>query len=172
VDGQFFPQIATVASDYLHYKIRPPSCRNFLWNAFQENIVRKIYNVIPQPEFSQRFGLQDAAPNPQPITEKFAASGIYDGAQRVFTPILPQITEPVLLNIDASFFASSSAELLIKSLTRSGLKSDLVTVCLSVDNPDVTEMERQRARDFIQLLSNRPEIASAANSSPPETATK
>ena len=170
--GQFFPQISTVARDHLHYRMHQASYRNFLWNAFQANIARRLYNVIPLPDFMQRFGLNDANDAQKEITEKFAASDIYDGAQRIFTARIPQIKEPVLLNIDASFFASTDATQLFESLMKSGLKSDLVTICLSEDNPDVTDIERQRLRTFLGLLSQRAEILPTTLSSASSTATQ
>lgn len=153
-----FPRIATIARDHLHYGMYQASYRNFLWNAFQSNIARKIYNVIPLPDFMQRFGLKDPVEARKEITEKFSGHDTYDGAQRVFTARLPAITEPVLLNIDASFFASTDAAQLLESLMKSGLKSDLVTACLAEDNPDVTDSERQRLRSFIELLSPHADI--------------
>jgi len=172
MNGQFFPQISAVARDHQDFRMSPASYRNFLWDAFQENIVRKIYNVIPPSDFAQRFGQENAAGSRQEIIEKFAASDIYDGAQRTFTATLPRITEPVLLNIDASYFGSADARELFDSLMRSGLRSDLVTVCLSEDNPDVTDLERGRLREFLALLSQRAEIIPPTNSLDSPTALK
>jgi hypothetical protein len=144
------PQIATIAADHAHFLIRRIFYKNFLWAAFQANITRKIYTVLPPADFKERIGAT-------PQQNKFV---IYEFCSpRIFTTSLPSVAEPVLLNIDASFFASTDAAQLVHDLMKSGLKADIVTICLAEDNPDVTDLDRRKARDFIALLSRHATIS-------------
>jgi hypothetical protein len=143
------PQIATIVSDHEHFKIERTSYKDYLWVAFQTNIARKIYAVLPPADFKEKFD------NPQPQKEIV----VYEyGSPRIFTTKLPSVAEPVLLNIDASFFHATDAAQLIDDLMKSGLKADIVTICLAEDNPDVTDLDRKKARDFIADLSAHADI--------------
>jgi hypothetical protein len=144
------PQIATIAADHAHFLIRQISYRDFLWAAFQTNIAREIYTVLPPVDFKERIGV-----TPQQnefVTYEFCSP-------RIFTMSLPPVAEPVLLNIDASYFASTDTAQLVNDLIKSGLKADIVTICLAEDNPDVTDLDRRKARDFIVLLSRHATIS-------------
>ena len=157
------PRVARIVADHEHFAIERTSYRDFLWDAFQTDIAREIYTVLPPADFGKRF---DTAQTQKDIVR-------YEfGSPRIFTTRLPALAEPVLLNIDASFFASTTAAGLMDDLMKSGLKADLVTVCLARDNPDVTETDRQKARDFIALLSARADVISCTPSSPPAKVTK
>ena len=144
------PQIATVAADHAHFLIRRISYRDFLWAAFQADMAREIYTVLPPADFKRRF---DAVPQQNKVVIHEYCS------PRVFTTSLPSVAEPVLLNIDASFFASTDIAQLVDDLVKSGLKADIVTICLAEDNPDVTDLDRRKARDFIALLSQHATIS-------------
>jgi hypothetical protein len=145
------PQIAKIVSDHERFNISRTSYKDYLWVAFQTNIAREIYTVLPPADFKERFD------NPQPKKE----IAVYEyGSPRIFTSSLPSVAEPVLLNIDASYFASTDAAQLIDELMKSGLKADIVTICLAEDNPDVTDRDRQKARDFIRFLSAHADISS------------
>jgi len=135
-----------VEGDSSHYNNNSPDRLNFLWVAMQKNIARGIYNVIPPPDFMKRFGLTDPAAAQKDIVEHEF------GSPRVVTTRLPSISEPVLLNIDASFFASTDPAQILDVLLKANLSSDIVTICLAEDNPDVTDFERKRLHDFIGLL--------------------
>ena len=154
MDGSHFsegpPQIATIVDDHTHFPMRQVSYRDFLWAAFQTDIAREIYTVLPQADFKERFG---ATPQQNKII-------IYEFCSpRIFTTTLPSVNEAVLLNIDASFFASTDAAQLVNDLMKSSLKADIVTICLAEDNPDVTDLDRRKARDFIALLSRHAAIS-------------
>ena len=144
------PQIATVADDHAHFPMRNISYRDFLWAAFQTDIAREIYTVLPPADFKEKIG----------ATLRQNKIVIYEFCSpRIFTTSLPSVAEPVLLNIDASFFASTDAAQLVNDLMKSGLKADIVTICLAEDNPDVTDPDRQKALDFIALLSRHATIS-------------
>lgn len=133
------------------------SYRDFLWAAMQTNIAREIITVIPREDFKKRFGLKDDLSAQRDVTTHEY------GSPRVFSVRLPSGSEPVLLNIDASFFASRTPAELLDDLMKSPLRADLVTVCLAEDNPDVTDLERQKARDFIARLSAHAGISDYAS---------
>jgi len=151
------PQIASVVADHEHFALEPATYRNFLWEAFQTDIARGIYTVLPAADFSKRF---DAAP-----TQKDIVRHEY-GSPRIFTTSLPTIAEPVLLNIDASFFSSATPGQLVADLMKSGLRADVVTVCLAKDNPDVTDLDRQKAQDFATVMSAHADIVNYTPASP------
>lgn len=150
------PRIATIAADHAHFLVRQISYKDFLWAAFQTDIVREIHTVLPPADFKERIG---ATPQQNEYV-------IYEFCSpRIFTVSLPSVAEPVLLNIDASFFASTDAAQLVNDLMKSGLKADIVTICLAEDNPDVTDLDRRKARDFIALLSRHATISEYQSSS-------
>jgi hypothetical protein len=157
------PQIATIVADHEHFTIERTSYKDFLWVAFQTNIAREFYTVLPPADFKERFNTTQT--NKEIVRHEF-------GSLRIFTTRLPPVAEPVLLNIDASFFASTDAAQLLDDLMKSGLKADIVTVCLAEDNPDVADTDRQKARDFISLLSAHADIADYKPSSPLSKATR
>jgi hypothetical protein len=155
-----------LAGDPSHFNKDYADHKSFLWVAFQDNIAREIYNVIPPVDFMKRFGLTDAATARKEIVEHEF------GSLRIVTTRLPSISEPVLLNIDASFFASTDPDQFLDTLLNSGLTSDIVTVCLAEDNPDVTDLDRKKLLDFISLLSQHTEIINYKPSSALPTVTK
>lgn len=121
--------------------------RNFLWVAVEHDIAREIYHLLPRSSFGQL--LEKARP------EERDDEGIitsYYGSKRVITDRIPHLHEPVLLNIDASFFESSDVAAIAAELKESGLKVDLLTLCLSEDNPDVSTVERERLREFSRVF--------------------
>ncbi len=157
------PQISTIVADHERFTIDRTSYKDFLWVAFQTNIARELYTVFPLADFKKRF--DSSSPQKEIIKHEY-------GSLRIFTTNLPSIAEPVLLNIDASFFASVDAVQLLDDLMKSGLKADIVTICLAEDNPDVTNSDRQKARDFITLLSAHANISNYKPYSPFSKVTK
>ena len=151
------PRIAAIVADHEHFTIERTSYRDFLWVAFQTNIIRELYTVLPPTDFKERFGLTQA--QKEVVTYEY-------GSPRVFSTKLPSVAEPVLLNIDASFFASTDPAPLLDDLLQSGLQADVVTICLAEDNPDVTSLDRQKARDFTNLLSAHADIVDYKPSPP------
>ena len=141
-----------LADDPTHYNGERADYKSYLWVAFQSNMVRGIYNVIPPADFIKRFELTDAKAAQIDIDKHEF------GSPRLATTKLPALAEPVLLNIDASYFASTEPAQLLATLLKSGLRSDVVSLCLAEDNPDVGAAERQRLRDFIGLLSGHADI--------------
>lgn len=140
------------ANDHNHFNNDRADYKSYLWVAFQSNMVREIYNVIPPGDFQKRFGLKDAAAVQKDIFEHASGSPL------ISTTRLPALAEPVLLNIDASFFASTDPAQFLALLLKSGIKSDIISVCLAEDNPDVSAADRQKLQTFIALLSGHAEL--------------
>jgi hypothetical protein len=155
-----------LAGDPAHFNNDPPNYRNFLWVAFQTNIAREIYNVIPPPDFMKRFDLTDQSAALKDIVQHEF------GSPRIVATKLPDLAEPVLLNIDASFFASTDPARFLDTLLKSGLNADIVTVCLADDSPDVTTLDRDKTLEFIRLLSQRADIEHYTSSRALSRATK
>jgi hypothetical protein len=141
-----------LADDPAHFNGERADYKSYLWVAFQTNRIRGIYNVIPPADFLKRFQLTDAKAAQIDIDKHEF------GSPRLATTRLPALAEPVLLNIDASYFASTDPAQLLATLLKSGLRSDVISLCLAEDNPDVGAPERQRLRDFIGLLSGHADI--------------
>lgn len=144
--------IPEIVKYHSHFSDARMSYKDFLWVTLQTNIAREIITVIPPDDFKKRFGLKNALS---------AKSDVVDheyGSLRIFTTRLPSIPEPVLLNIDASFFASTDPAKILDTLLNSALTADMVTVCLAEDNPDVTDIERQKLLEFVRLLSQHADI--------------
>jgi hypothetical protein len=142
------------------------SYRDFLWAALQTDIAREIITVIPPEDFRKRFGLANSQSAPDDIVHHEY------GSLRKFTTRLPATPEPVVLNIDASYFASIDAAQLLDSLLTSALQADMVTICLAEDNPDVTGREREKLLEFVRLLARHADISAYSPPSSSGTATK
>ena len=154
-----------LAGDGTHYNNDAADYKNFLWVASQTNIARQVYNVIPPADFIAKFGAS------YPSAGKGIDAEVF-GCPRIISSRLPLLSEPVLLNIDASIFAGADAAKLLDTLLKSGLQADLVTVCLAQDNPDVTDLERRKTLAFIGLLSRHARVVAADAASEPSEATK
>jgi len=136
-----------LAGDPTHFNQDRPDYKNFLWIAYQTDVAREIYNVVPAADFMQRFGVSAASAGSKDVDAQVF------GFPRTVTTRLPALAEPVLLNIDASYFGSADPAGLLDALLKSGLRADLVTVCLAQDNPDVTDLDRQKLLGFTRLLA-------------------
>lgn len=124
--------------------------RNFLWNALHVQVARKLYYLLPPEAFQERFA--DGAGE----AEKTGDGGMrtHDlGKQRIIGTSFPAVTEPVVLNMDASFLASLSGAAILGGLSDRAAPLGLVSVCLAEDNPDVTSVERART---LELLNSAP----------------
>lgn len=121
--------------------------RNFLRVAVEQEIAREVYHLLPRSSFGQ---LLERARAEERDDEGIITS--YYGLKRVITDRIPHLHEPVLLNIDASFFESSDVAAIAAELKESGLKVDLLTLCLSEDNPGVSTVERERLREFSMVF--------------------
>jgi hypothetical protein len=130
--------------------------RNFLWVSMRSNIARKIYHVVSLDVYREKAGLIKEGLREKKLRGIFISGKTVTthdrGSQRVITSHIPQLREPALLVIDASYFANYNEETLLQALRTSGLKTDMMILCLEEGNPNVTEREREKLRVFAEKL--------------------
>ena len=120
---------------------------NLLWLAVQANIARCLYMVMTPADFTARF----TSGTDTPPRERDGSIRVHDfGAPRIILDAIPRVGERVVLNMDASYFSGDSGGQLLQSLRDGKLHADVITLCLSEDNPDVTASERVRALETVQ----------------------
>lgn len=130
--------------------------RNFLRVAVKGNVARELYNVLPPEAFREKFRSVGGGSRAEGVWVAGDTVVTHDfGLRRTITGRIPLVEEPVLINIDASYFSGADAPALLSELKRSGVRTDLLTLTLSEDNPDVSEAERERLREFARLLGGR-----------------
>ena len=128
--------------------------RNFLMVALLCNIAREVYNVVPSYVFLGKLNEARGMSGVSVSDESIRTHHL--GARRTILDSLPVLEEPVLLNIDASYFADpGAADSLLEELMASGIRTDMLTLCLSEDSPDVTEAERETLRGFASRLEGK-----------------
>jgi hypothetical protein len=128
--------------------------KNFLWVMMQGNIAREIYYLLPDAVFYEKMNAARAEGRNVSVTADRIIANYY-GSKRVVSNRLPDIKEPVLLNIDASFFNSTDTAGLMKELKSSGLRIDALTLSFAEDNPYVTDVGRKRLKRFAEELLKR-----------------
>jgi len=126
---------------------------NFLRVTVQANMARTLYMLMPVDEFNSRFSSDTDYPERGTGTIR-----THDfGTPRMIVTTLPELKERVVLNIDATYLSGSQGKNVLDKLLGDAAKADVITFCLSEDNPDVQEHERIEA---MQLLEK---IAAASN---------
>lgn len=137
----------TMDFDIVNEYEKEVSYKNFLWLALEGNIARNVYNVLTPDVFAEKFrpggkeNVSGERGNKIILTNQF-------GSKRVISDHIPYIDEPVLLNIDASYFDSKEAEDIVGKLKKAGIKIDMITLCLSEENPEVSDMNRNHLKDL------------------------
>lgn len=126
------------------------SYRNFLLVAVQANVARQINNVLPEDKFKQQF-LSNKRNKSIKLESDIVEINKF-GSKRVIASWIKTIDEPVLLNIDASFFESQDLKDFVKDLKKTGLKIDLLTICLALDNPEVSDASRNSAKELLSYF--------------------
>lgn len=126
---------------------------NFLRVAMQGNIAREIINVLPPDVFREKLKAVRGQGGVYLEGDKIITHFL--GSKRTLTDHIPAVKEPVLLNIDASYFSYSDAETLLTELRKSGIRTEMMSLCLSEDNPDVTDREREKLKNFAGILSKK-----------------
>lgn len=126
---------------------RALSYKNFLRIALEKNLARSIYYMLPQDIYMERYKILEEGDAQSVILHQM-------GSKTVITNRIPPLKEPVILNIDASYFSSSDVTNLVSDLKRSGLTVDFVTFCLSEDNPEVNAIERERLKEAADFFLN------------------
>lgn len=119
---------------------------NFLWVAVQANMARSLYMLMPADVFSSRFN-SDAD---YPESRQGIVRDHDFGTPRIILNTVPALKEQVVLNIDASYLSSPNGRDVLDKLAGNVLDADVITFCLSEDNPDVTEVERIQAMQLLE----------------------
>lgn len=127
-----------------------------LWQAVQSGISRSVHHLLPRAELDVRLAGLDAGAVGVTLEGREILTH-FNGTPRRIAETLPSIAEPVLLSVDASFFDAGSVSDLIGLLRGSTLSSDLITLCRSEDNPDVSDQARHRLDEFARALAGRPQ---------------
>lgn len=119
--------------------------RNLLWITLRSGVAREIVHVLPPDDYADR---RQTVGMGEPGIEVLPTAILTHehGARRLLVDRLPDIPEPVLLAIDASYLDVVEPRELLAALESSGLEADLVALSLSLDNPDVGETGRERLR--------------------------
>lgn len=125
---------------------------SFLWTAMQAGIAREIYNILPPKAFGLKLGALSTAEERVKVSEHMIVTD-YLGSKRLIMDYIPSLTEPVLLTIDASFFRDNDAAGLFDALKKAGIRTDMLILSLSEDNPGVTEKERKMLMEFPTMLA-------------------
>jgi len=123
---------------------------NFLWVAVQANFARALYMLMTPEDYAARFSSESDYP------ERKTGGGIHDhdfGAPRVILDTIPLLRERVVLNLDASYFSGGSGEELLNRVLDGTVPADVITLCLSEENPDVKERERLQALNVLERVA-------------------
>jgi len=123
--------------------------RNYLRVAIECGVARGIHYVLPRPDLAARATRLGRAWDGESGTT--LDLGV-EGVVRTASLEPPSFREPVLLDIHASFFDGGDGDALLGAIRRAGIRSDLVTLCLSDDSPDVSPEARHRLVSFARAL--------------------
>lgn len=114
---------------------------SYLWAAAQAGVARRIAYAEPPATFRARAAALELAGD-GPLDLQIM------GFPREARPALPSVSEPVLLDVAASWFDEGTGEELSRMLEASGLRVDLVTLNLLEGSADVSDAARARLRAF------------------------
>jgi len=125
---------------------------NYLLVAMQTGIARKVVSVVPNDVLQEKMATARSTEGASTSAGRIDAP--YFGSPRAITALqfLRAPDEPVLLYINASFFRDHEPEDVLAQLGRIGIRTDLVVLCRSLDDDDVTESQRERLRRFGEML--------------------
>src|SRR6266545_3636210 len=120
--------------------------RSHLWVAAATGIARRVHYLIPPRALSERLATIPAQPSALPLAvDDEAHPRTVDGAP-------PRLSEPVLLDVNASWFDEAEGTELLALLREAGTTTDLVTLSLGEGNDDVSDGARERLRAFAAML--------------------
>ncbi len=125
---------------------------NFLFVAMETGIAREIISVVPEKIYPEK---REAAKGIEGVSVKEGRIKVPNlGSPREITvmPFFKATKEPALLYISASFFSDYEPGELLGLLKKAGIKTDLVILCRSLDDNDVTDKDREKLRVFEMLL--------------------
>lgn len=117
--------------------------RNFLWVVLQNGIAREVVHLLPEPEYRRR-RQEITEPTPGIDLRPTAIVAHELGSRRIVSSELPRLNETVIVGIDAAYLDTEDVPSTLDRLRSSGVRTDLVVLNLAVDNPDVSDLGRQR----------------------------
>ena len=125
--------------------------RSYLWAAAEAGVARRIAYLVPPRTFARRLEASAAAPGGA------TAAGPRDAPWllRTASPAAPG-GEPVLLDVNASWFDEAGGDDLLRLLGEARVEADLVILSLAEDAPAVPEAARAALRAFAARLAGRP----------------
>lgn len=128
---------------------------NYLLVAMKAGVAREIVSVVPDRVLRGKISYAQGAAGVSTSGERIAVP--YFGSPRTITALahLRVPHEPVLLYVNASFFRDSDPRDVIERLCDAGISTDLVVLCRSLDDREVTAAEREKLRRFETLLGGR-----------------
>lgn len=123
-----------------------------LWVAVRTGVAREVVHILPWPTWREKraAALVDAT-DVRAVSDGEIVAHLW-GSRRTLTASVPSSTEPVLLEIDASYFELSDPVQLLQDLVRAGLEADLLILNSAEDNPAVTERGRAGLERFAREL--------------------
>ncbi len=122
--------------------------RNYLRIAAELDIARRVEFVSPPAALDARLSSIGRAQADLPLD-------IDDGPlARELDAAPPAVSEPVLVDVNASWFDEGEPALLVAELRTARMSSDLVTVSLAEDSTDVSDRARERARAFAHAIGS------------------
>lgn len=128
--------------------------RNFLYISLKTGIAREIVHVVPESVFPEKADAAQGVEGVSVLGKVISAPHL--GTPRLITSVhfSRSIEEPVLLYVNASIFGEQAPEAILRNLQQVGLKTDLVVLCRSSNDSEVTPMERGRIERFGELLGD------------------
>lgn len=142
------PDPGTSLEQIFEQGIKP---ENFLQVSLKTGIAREIIQAIPEAMLDEE--LRKASSEKGMTATNRVINAPYFGAPRTITTLslLKPIREPMLVVINASIFRDYQPGELIRLLQTSGIATDALIFCRSLDDPEVTERERNLLKDFEQM---------------------
>lgn len=131
------------------------SSQNFLYLAVRSGIAREIIHVVPESGYVERLANVKETEGAKAREHDILAPHI--GTPRritTLTNLSMKSREPVLLYINASFFSEYEPKELLFHLKRAGVRASDIVLCLSEHDDQVKKRERERLKEFAELLEN------------------
>jgi hypothetical protein len=134
---------------------RALDARSFLRVAMERGIAREIRHVLPDRAYAEKASFAGGEEGVRVEERRISAPSF--GSPRSLTTLdgLSADAEPVLLFVSASFFGERDAAETWRRLASAGLRTDLVVLCRSYDDPDVSAAQRDELAAFASLLGAR-----------------
>ncbi len=122
---------------------------NYLFVSASTGIARRLFYVSPPRSLRERLAALGATPAALPM--RIDAEAI----QRTLDGSPPVLDEPVLLDVDASWFDEGTGAELLERMAAAGLQIELVTLSLADDAADVSPTAREALRAFAEALPKK-----------------